>query len=83
LITTIALLALVDTSVAIAQTARSPNPAAPPSTNPDNQLMLNSAPVENLRVPDCLVGDAVLIAPVSDQIPWYQEFYKEFCDLGA
>jgi hypothetical protein len=37
--------ALVDTSVAIAQTAGSPNPAAPPSTNPDNQLMLNSAPV--------------------------------------
>ena len=35
LITTIALLALVDTSVAIAQTAGSPNPAAPPSTNPD------------------------------------------------
>jgi hypothetical protein len=45
LITTIALLALVDTSVAIAQTAGSPNPAAPPSTNPDNQLVPNSAPV--------------------------------------
>jgi hypothetical protein len=45
LITTIALLALVGTSVAIAQTAGSPNPAAPPSTNPDNQLVLNSAPV--------------------------------------
>jgi hypothetical protein len=45
LITTIALVALVDTSVAIAQTAGSPNPAAPPSTNPDNQLVLNSAPV--------------------------------------
>ena len=43
-ITTIALLALVDTSVAIAQTAGSPNPAAPPSRNPDNQLVLNSAP---------------------------------------
>src|SRR5258708_27974186 len=38
LITTIALLGLVDTSVAIAQTAGSPNPAAPPSTDPDNQL---------------------------------------------
>jgi hypothetical protein len=33
LITTIASLALVDTSVAIAQTAGSPNPAAPQSTN--------------------------------------------------
>jgi hypothetical protein len=32
-ITTIALLALVDTSVAIAQTAGSPNPAAPQSAN--------------------------------------------------
>src|SRR5229473_2933789 len=47
LITTIALLALVDTSVAIAQTAGSPNPAAPPSTNPDNQLVPNSAPVDH------------------------------------
>src|ERR1700737_2737065 len=51
LVTTIALLALVDTSVAIAQTAGSPNPAAPPpnpaappSTNPDKQL-LPEAPV--------------------------------------
>ena len=36
LITTIALLALVDTSMAIAQTAGSRNPSAPPpSTNPD------------------------------------------------
>ena len=42
--TTIALLALVGTSVAIAQTAGSPNPAAPPSTNPDQQL-LPEAPV--------------------------------------
>ena len=24
------------------------------------------------RKPDCLAGDAVLIAPVSKQIPWYQ-----------
>src|SRR5260221_8981194 len=24
------------------------------------------------RQPDCLAGDAVLIAPVSKQIPWYQ-----------
>jgi hypothetical protein len=44
LITTIALLALVDTSVAIAQPVGSPNPAAPPSTNSDQQL-LPEAPV--------------------------------------
>jgi hypothetical protein len=44
LITTIALLALVDTSVAIAQTAGSRNPAAPPSTN-SNQQLLPEAPV--------------------------------------
>ena len=56
LITTIALLALVDTSVAIAQTAGSPNPAAPPSTNPDNQLVLNSAPVGHRQ-------------PRADQVP--------------
>ena len=37
LITTIALLALAGTSVAIAQT--------PPSTNPDKQLLLADAPV--------------------------------------
>jgi hypothetical protein len=42
LITTIALLALVGTSVAIAQT--------PPSTNPDKQLLLADAPV-GLRQP--------------------------------
>jgi hypothetical protein len=45
LITTIALLALVDTSVAIAQTAGSPNSAAPPPTNPDLQLVVDEAPV--------------------------------------
>src|ERR1700724_515559 len=39
LITTIALLALVDTSLAIAQPAGSPNPAAPPSTNSGQQLL--------------------------------------------
>src|SRR6202041_3027514 len=45
LITTIALLALIDTSVAIAQTVGSQNPSAPPlSTNPDKQL-LPEAPV--------------------------------------
>src|SRR5258707_13186216 len=26
----------------------------------------------NLQLPDWLAGDAVLIAPVSKQIPWYQ-----------
>jgi hypothetical protein len=45
LITTIALLALIDTSAAIAQTVGSRNPSAPPpSTNPDKQL-LPEAPV--------------------------------------
>ena len=38
LITTIALLALVDSSVAIAQPAGSRNPAAAPSMNSDQQL---------------------------------------------
>ena len=27
---------------------------------------------QNLNAPDWLAGDAVLIAPVSKQIPWYQ-----------
>jgi hypothetical protein len=44
LITTIALLALVDTSVAIAQTAGSRNPAAHRSTN-SGQLLPGAAPV--------------------------------------
>ena len=40
LITTIALLALIDTSAAIAQTVGSRNLSAPPpSTNPDKQLL--------------------------------------------
>jgi hypothetical protein len=43
LITTIALLALVDTSVAIAQTAG--NPAAHRSTNSGQQLLPGDAPV--------------------------------------
>jgi hypothetical protein len=55
LITTIALLALVDTSVAIAQTTGSPNPAAPPP-NPDKQFVLNSAPVGHRQ-------------PRADQVP--------------
>jgi len=52
-ITTIALLALVDTSVAIAQPAA--NPAAPPSTNSDQQL-LPEAPVGHRQ-------------PRADQVP--------------
>jgi len=55
LITTIALLALIDTSVAIAQTAGSRNPALPPSTNPDKQL-LPEAPVGHRQ-------------PRADQVP--------------
>ena len=45
LITTIALLAMVDTSVAIAQTAGSRNPAAHRSTNSGQQLLPGDAPV--------------------------------------
>jgi hypothetical protein len=56
LITTIALLALIDTSVAIAQTAGSRNPSSPsPSTNPDKQL-LPEAPVGHRQ-------------PRTDQVP--------------
>ena len=55
LITTIALLTLVDTSVAIAQTAGSRNPAAPPLTNSAQQL-LPEAPVGNRQ-------------PRADQVP--------------
>ena len=56
LITTIALLALIDTSAAIAQTAGSRNPSAPPPlTNPDKQL-LPEAPVGHRQ-------------PRADQVP--------------
>jgi hypothetical protein len=56
LITTIALLALIDSSVAIAQTVWSRNPSAPPpSTNPDKQL-LPEAPVGHRQ-------------PRADQVP--------------
>ena len=56
LITTIALLALIDTSVAAAQTAGSRNPSAPPpSTTPDKQL-LPEAPVGHRQ-------------PRADQVP--------------
>jgi hypothetical protein len=57
LIATIALLALVDTSVAIAQTVGSRNPSAPPpSTNPDKQLLPGDAPVGHRQ-------------PRADQVP--------------
>jgi hypothetical protein len=57
LITTIALLALIDTSAAIAQTFGAENPSAPPpSTNPDRRLLLPEAPV----------GDS---QPRADQMP--------------
>jgi hypothetical protein len=55
LITTIALLPLVDSSAAIAQTAGSRNPAAPPLTNSAQQL-LPEAPVGHRR-------------PRADQVP--------------
>ena len=55
LITTIALLALVNTSVAIAQTAGSRSPAAPSSTNSGQQLL-----------PDAPVGHR---QPRADQVP--------------
>jgi hypothetical protein len=56
LITTIALLTLVDTSVAIAQTAASRNRSAPPSTNSGQQLLPDAAPVGHRQ-------------PRADQVP--------------
>jgi hypothetical protein len=56
LITTIALLALVNTSVAIAQTAGSRSPAAPPSTNSGQQFLPDAAPVGHRQ-------------PHADQVP--------------
>jgi hypothetical protein len=56
LITTIALLALIDTSAAIGQTVGSRNPSAPPPlTHPDKQL-LPEAPVGHRQ-------------PQADQVP--------------
>jgi hypothetical protein len=55
LITTIALLALIDTSAAIAQTAGSRNPSAPPPSTSDKQL-LPEAPVGHRQ-------------PRADQVP--------------
>ena len=60
LITTIALLALVDTSMAIAQTAGSRSPAAPPSTNSDQQFS------EQQFLPEAPVGHR---QPRADQVP--------------
>ncbi|MDB5606184.1 MAG: hypothetical protein JWP25_3084 [Bradyrhizobium sp.] len=56
LITTIALLVLVDTSVAIAQTAGSRNSAAPQSMNSGQQLLPGDAPVGHRQ-------------PRADQVP--------------
>jgi hypothetical protein len=56
LITTIALLALVDTSLATAQTAGSRNPAAHRSTNSGQQLLPGDAPVGHRQ-------------PRADQVP--------------
>jgi hypothetical protein len=60
LITTIVLLALIDTSVAIAQPAGSPNPAAPPSTNSDQQFS------DQQSLPEAPVGHR---QPRADQVP--------------
>jgi Ni/Co efflux regulator RcnB len=56
LITTIALLAMVDTSVAIAQTAGSRNPSAHRSTNSKQQLLPGDAPAGHRQ-------------PRADQVP--------------
>jgi hypothetical protein len=56
LMTRIALLALIDNSVAIAQTAGSRNRAAPPSTNSGQQLQPDAAPVGHRQ-------------PRADQVP--------------
>jgi hypothetical protein len=56
LITTIALLALVDTSPAIAQAAGSRNRATPPATNSGQQLPPTAAPVGHRQ-------------PRADQVP--------------
>jgi hypothetical protein len=57
LISTLALLALIDSSVAIAQTAGSRNPSAPPpSTNQEKHLLPGEAPVGHRQ-------------PQADQVP--------------
>src|ERR1700686_3544197 len=68
LITTVALLALIDTSVAIAQTAGSRNPSAPPpSTNPDKRS-LPEAPVGHRK-------------PRADQVPSEKNLMGDQNDL--
>jgi hypothetical protein len=62
LITTIALLALIDTSAAMAQSAGSQNPTAAPSVNSDQQLM-NS---DRQLLPEAPVGHR---QPRADQVP--------------
>jgi len=59
LITTIALLALIDTSMALAQTAGSPrNPSVPPpSTNPDKQLLPEARSATANRGPISVLGE--------------------------
>ena len=56
LITTIALLALIDTSVAIAQTVGSRNPSAPPPLMSSNQQSIPEAPIGHRQ-------------PRADQVP--------------
>jgi hypothetical protein len=56
LITAIALLALLDSPVAIAQTAGSPNPAAPAPANSGQPLLPGDAPVGHRQ-------------PRADQVP--------------
>jgi hypothetical protein len=56
LITTIALLALIDTSVAIAQTVGSRNPSAPPQSTNSHKQLLPEAPVGHRQ-------------PRTDQVP--------------
>ena len=62
LITTIALLTLVDSSAAIAQTAGSRNPAAPPLTN-SAQQMLPEAPVGHRQPRDQVPSEKKLMDP--------------------
>ena len=69
LITTIALLTLIDTSVAIAQTVGSQNPSAQrPSTNPDKQLP-----------PEAPVGHR---QPRADQVPSEKNLTGDQCLLS-
>jgi hypothetical protein len=62
LIITIALLALVDTSAAIAQSASSRNPAAVPPMSSDQQLMSS----DQQSLPEAPIGHR---QPRADQVP--------------